>query len=238
MPLTQAVIAAILLLVLSGLPCFATPAFGGEVCSFASTSTTKPPGNCNLTGNVPAGATVVVLAAEDGNDYHVTNVTDTQGNTYSQALYYHNTNYQPTEQSIWYAYVTHPLTRSDSVTILWSATITEWRSFAVNVAYLTGVAQAGQPDSTAQSNDYMSNGTVTVRGRTVAPHTIVVGFSAANDFAWKIGSGWTIYRSENINIYYDFFYRVLSSAGATDPGGTGPTGNTYSGVWAAFKASD
>ncbi len=121
------------------------------------------------------------------------------------------------------------------MTITWSAAITEWRSFAVNVAYITGVAQAGQPESTARNNDYLSSSTVNVRGKTVSPHTIVVGFIAANDFAWTIGSGWTIYRSENINIYYDFFYKALSRAGATDPGGTGPTGNTYSGVWAAFK---
>lgn len=238
MPLTQAVITAILFSMLGAVQCFAAPAFGGEVCSFASPSTTTPPGNCNLKGSVPAGATVVVMAAEDGNDYHVTNVTDTQGNTYSQAVYYHNTNYQPTEQSIWFAYVTHPLTSGDSVTITWSAAITEWRSFAVNVAYVTGVAQAGQPDSTAKNNDYMNGGTVNIRGRTVAPHTVVVGFTAANDFAWTIGSGWTIYRTENINIYYDFFYKVPSSAGVTDPGGSGPTTNTYSGVWAAFKASD
>lgn len=234
MLLKQALLAAALLL-LSARPCFAGPAFGGEVCRFASASTTKPPGICNLTGNVPAGATIVVLAAQDGNDYHVIDVTDTQGNTYSQAVYYHNTNYLPMEQSIWYAYVTHPLTPSDSVTITWSANITAWRSFAVNVVYITGAAQTGQPAGTAKNNDYMNSGTVTVRGRTTAPHSLVVGLTGANDFVWAIGPGWTIYRSDNINIYYDFFYKVLPSAGATDPGGTGPTGNTYSGVWAAFK---
>ena len=180
---------------------------------------------------------MVVLAAEDGNDYHVTNVTDSQGNSYSQALYYHNTNYQPTEHSIWYAYITNPLTSRDHVTITWSATITSWKSFAVSVAYITGVAQAGQPDSTAKNNAYMYTRKVTVPGKTVAANVIVVGFNVANDFAWMIGSGWTIYHSENINIYYDFFYKVLSSAGATDPGGSGPSGNTYSGVWAAFKGS-
>ncbi len=232
-------IAVILLALLGTSACLAaTPAFAGEVCSFASTSTNKPPGACSLTGNVPVGATVVVLAAEDGTDYHVANVTDTRGNTYSQALYYHNTNYQPTEQSIWYAYVTHPLTSSDSVTLTWSAPTTEWRSYAVNVAYLTGVAQSGQPDSTAKNNDYMNSGLVSIRGRTVALRSLWSGFTAANDFAWKIGPGWTIYRSENVNIYYHFFYKVLSSAAATDPGGTGPPASTYSGVWAAFKAAE
>ena len=235
MPFRQVLVATLLLTLLSAHPCLAGPAFGGELCSFATASTNKPPGACSLTSNVPAGATVVVLAAEDGNDYHVTNVTDTQGNTYVQTLYYHNTNYMPAEQSIWYAYVTHPLTSSDSVTITWSAPITEWRSFAVNVAYLTGVAQVGQPDSTAKNNDYLNGGTVAVRGRTVAPNTVVIGFLAANHFVWTIGPGWTIYRSENVNIYYDFFYKVLSSAGVADPGGAVRGENTYSGVWAAFR---
>ena len=45
MRLIGVVIAAILLLVSGAVQCFAAPAFGGEVCSFASTSTTKPPGN-------------------------------------------------------------------------------------------------------------------------------------------------------------------------------------------------
>jgi hypothetical protein len=220
---------------LSVVSSFAAPAFGGELCSFATASTTKPPGACTLTANVPAGATVVVLAVQDGNDYRVTNVTDTRGNTYAEALYYHNTNYMPAEQSIWYAYVTHPLTAGDSVTITWSAPITEWRSFAVNVAYLAGVAQAGQPDSTAKSNDYLNGGTVAVRGRTVAPDTVVIGLLAANHFVWTIGPGWTIYRSENVNIYYDFFYKTLSSARVADPGGAVQGENTYSGVWAAFK---
>jgi hypothetical protein len=80
MPLRQALVAALLLTLLSARPCLAGPAFGGEVCSFATNSTNKPPGACSLTSNVPAGATVVVLAVQDENDYHVTNVTDTQGN--------------------------------------------------------------------------------------------------------------------------------------------------------------
>ena len=227
-----------ILLAISGAACcFAKPSFGSQLCNFASNSTLTPPGACSLTGSVPAGATMVVMAAEDGNDYHVANVTDSRGNTYSQALYYHNTNFQPTEQSIWYAYVTHPLTRRDYVRVKWSASITLYKSFAVNVAYITGVAQSGQPDSVAENNAYKYTTAVTIPGTTVAPNTIVIGFTVANDFVWTIGSGWTIYRSNNINIYYDFFYQVLSSAGATDPAGTGAAANTYSGVWAAFKAA-
>jgi len=231
------IIVMILLAISGAACCFAKPSFGSELCNFASNSTLTPPGACSLTGSVPAGATMVVMAAEDGNDYHVANVTDSRGNTYSQALYYHNTNFQPTEQSIWYAYVTHPLTRRDYVRVKWSASITLYKSFAVNVAYITGVAQSGQPDSVAENNAYMYTTAVTIPGTTVAPNTIVIGFIAANDFVWTIGSGWTIYRSNNVNIYYDFFYQVLSSAGSTDPAGTGPAANTYSGVWAAFKAA-
>ena len=231
------IIVMILLAISGAACCFAKPSFGGELCNFTSNSTFTPPGACSLTGSVPAGATMVVMAAEDGNDYHLANVTDSRGNTYSQALYYHNTNFQPTEQSIWYAYVTHPLTRRDYVRVKWSASITLYKSFAVNVAYITGVAQSGQPDSVAENNAYKYTTAVTIPGTTVAPNTIVIGFTVANDFVWTIGSGWTIYRSNNVNIYYDFFYQVLSSAGSTDPAGTGPAANTYSGVWAAFKAA-
>jgi hypothetical protein len=45
--------------------------FGGEVYHFASASTNSPPGRCTLSSAIPASGRVVVLAAEDGNDYHV-----------------------------------------------------------------------------------------------------------------------------------------------------------------------
>jgi hypothetical protein len=83
----------------------------------------------------------------------------------------------------------------------------------------------------------MDNGVVHVPGKIRSPNTIILGLLVANDFEWKIAAGWTIYRSEPVNIHYNFFYKVFSSAGAADPAGSGPPANTYSGVWAAFSGS-
>jgi hypothetical protein len=209
----------------------AAPAFGGELYNFANNSTNNPPGTVTLSSGVPAGAMVVVLGTEDGNDYTITAVTDTKGNAYSQAVSYQNKNFQSCNQFIWYAPVTNALTANDTLTIKWSGSGL-WRSYGIDVIYLTGATQL---DSIAMNNGYMYGTSVSIPGATVATNTVVVGMLAANDFAWTPGAGWAIHRSNNVNIYYDFFHKTLSASGSTDPGGTGLGGNTYSGVWAAFK---
>ena len=120
----------------------AAPAFGGELYHFTTgtSSTDLPPGTISLSSGVPAGDTIVVLGMDDGNVYHITGVTDSGGNTYSQAVYYNNTGYQPDNQSIWFAPVTTPLTASDTVTIAWGPASTTYQAFNISVIYLTEVA--------------------------------------------------------------------------------------------------
>jgi len=212
------------------------PTFGSQIFSYGAASTNTPPGACAITANVSAGQRIVVLAMEDGNDWHVSGVTDSKGNSYSQMIYYANTNYSASNQSIWSAYVTTPLVAgTDTITITWSSSPSgSWRGYAISIVTLNNTQQAGQPDSTAENNAYGYSNTVSIPGTTVAASTIAVGFLTANYFVWTIGSG-TIYESLTENVYYDFFYHVNSSAGAFNPGGTGCQSQTYSGVWAAFK---
>ena len=197
--------------------------FGAELFHFGSGSTNVPPGVCVLEASVPIGATIVVIGAEDGNDYHITDVTDSQGNSYTEKLYYHNTKYQPTEQSIWSAPVTHALAAGQTVTISWSAPTTLWRSYAISIVYINGVVDK-QPDGIAKNNAYMDKDAVHVSGKTSASNTIILGLLVANNFAWEINPGWTVYRTEAINIQYNFFYKILASAGTVDPAGTGEPG--------------
>ncbi len=211
--------------------------FGGEVYHFASGSTNSPPGRCNLSSPISAGARVVILGAEDGNDYDITAVTDSKGNSYSQVLSYKNNGYQSSNISIWSAYVTVALSTRDTVTIAWNAATALYRSYGISIVYLTGTAQTGQPDATAENNAYLRTPSVTVRGSVIRAGTIVVGTLLANDFAWNIRNG-TVYDSQHVNIYYDFFFKVLSSAGPYDPDGTAsPVPATYASVWASFSGS-
>jgi len=220
---------------LPGLP----PSFGSEIYSFSTPSTNAPPVTCSITGNAAAGQRIVVLAIEDGNYYQVSGVTDSKGNSYSQLLFYdNNTGYSESNECIWSAYVTNPLTAgADTITITWSALYPSPpnQGFAVSIVTLNNTQQYNQPDSTAENNAYSAGGAVSIPGTTVAANTISVGLLTANNFAWTIGNG-TLYDSQKQNIYYDFFYHVNTSAGPYDPGGTGtPAPLTYSGAWVALK---
>ena len=219
-----------------------SPSFGSEIYSFATASTNTPPGACSINANVAAGQRIVVLAMEDGNDYYVSSVTDSEGNSYSQMAYYNNnspTAFEHCNQSIWSSYVTKPLTAgTDTITITWSPnpalSPATYRAYAISIVTLNNTQPTGQPDSKAQNNAYGYTNSVSIPGTTVAANTVSVGILAANDFVWTIGKG-TIYDSQHQNIYYDFFFNVNTSAGPYDPGGTGASGDTYSGVWTALK---
>lgn len=218
----------------------AAPAFGGELYHFTTgtSSTDLPPGTISLSSGVPAGDTIVVLGMDDGNVYHITGVTDSEGNTYSQAVYYNNTGYQPDNQSIWFAPVTTPLTASDTVTIAWGPASTTYQAFNISVIYLTGVATSSPLVGTAATSSYMYTASTTIPGTTTASSSVAVGLLAANDFVWTPSSGWNLWRSDNENIYYDYFYKTLNTSGLTDPGGSASSsGGTYSGIWAAFQAT-
>ncbi len=211
------------------------PSFGSEIYSLATGSSNNPPGRCSISSNVAVGQRIVVLAMEDGNDYYVSNVTDSKGNSYSQVAYYNNTNFQNCNQSIWSAYATSGLTAgADTITITWSPTVTAWRQYAISIVTLNNTQPTGQPDSTAKNNAYMYTNTVSIPGTTVATNTVAVGFLAANYFDWTIGNG-TMYDNMSSNIFYDFFYNVNSSAGVYNPGGSAGVRGTFSGTWAAFK---
>jgi len=212
-----------------------SPEFGGELYNFASNSTSTPPGTCSLLSNVPAGDRVVVIGTEDGPEYHIVGVTDSKGNSYTQMIYYNNSGgYEVSQQSIWSAPVTTALTTSDTITIKWSGSGL-WRSYAVDIVYITGTASTGEPNATAENNAYMYSPAITVPGTTTAANTIVLGTLAANSFTWTPGSGWTAFRMNAVNINYYYFYKVLTSAGSEDPAGTGATAGQFSGVWAAFQ---
>jgi len=210
-------------------------AFGAELFNYSSGSTSTPPGICTLSSAVPVGATVVLVGMQDANDYHITAVTDSQGNSYGQRLWFNNSGgYQVSEQSIWSAPVTRPLTTNDTITITWSGSGL-WRAYAVSIVYFTGSSSGGLVDSTATHNAYMYNSSVTIPGTTSSGNTIVIGTLATNDFVWTPGPGWTVYRSDATNIHYYFYYKVLTAAGSADPGGAGASFNTYAGAWAAFR---
>lgn len=191
-----------------------------------------------LSTDVPAGATVVILGAEDGNDYQIVGVSDTKGNAYQRVLSYKNTNFQPSNQLIWAAYMTSALTKSDTIHIIWSPPPASYRSYGVSIAYLTGVSATGQPEATAENNAYMRSPAVTIPGRTIKKHTIIIGAILANDFQWTIGPGWTIYDHKAVNIKYDWFYKIATSSGIQDPGGVGTVTGSYSAVWASFAANE
>ena len=112
-----------------------------------------------------------------------------------------------------------------------------YRSYGISIVYLTGTAQSGQPDAIAENNAYLRTPSVTVPGRAERASTVVVGILLANDFVWTIRNG-TVYDSQHVNIYYDFFFKVLTSAGPYDPDGTAsPVPATYASVWASFSGS-
>ena len=213
------------------------PSFGNEIYSFATGSTDSPPGTCAISSNVSVGQRVVVIAVQDSNVNSVSGVTDTQGNTYSQMLYYNNTNYQNANICIWSAYVLKPLVAgTDTITLTWNPDVTTWRAYAVSIVTVNNTAQNGQPDSTAENNAYLYSGhNPSIPGTTVAVNTVIVGAMLANDFVWTPGAGWTIYDSKSSNIYYDFFQSAVSNPGQQDPGGTAPSYNTFAGAWVAFK---
>src|SRR5208337_1342780 len=128
------------------------PTFGTEIYSFGSGSTNSPPGTCSINSNVSVGQRVVVIATDDGNAYSVTGVTDTKGNSYSQMLYYRNTNYESSNICIWSAYITTALTAGkDTITVGWNS-VSSWNAFAISIVTLNNTAQTGQPDSTAENN--------------------------------------------------------------------------------------
>jgi len=214
------------------------PSFGAEIFSYGAYSTKSPPGTCPITGNVAVGQRIVVIAMEDANDRNISSVTDSQGNSYTPVIFYNNTNFCPGNQIIWSAYVTNALTAgADTITISWAPQMAGWNAYAISIVTLNNTQPAGQPDSTAGNNAYgyaFYNNAVFVPGTTVAANTVAVGLVAANNFAWKIGSG-IVYDYRLENIHYEFFYNVNTSAGPYDPGGTGSLYNTYSGIWAAFK---
>src|SRR5208337_5546008 len=215
----------------------AAPSFGTEIYSFQSSSTDGPPGTCSISSNVSVGQRVVVLATNYGNSFSVTGVTDTKGNSYSQMLYYNNTNYANSNICIWSAYITTALTAgTDTINVTWNS-VSSYNAFAISIVTLNNTAQTGQPDSTAQNNAYGYSAGVTIPGTTVSANTVIVGLNNCDTFVWTIGPGWTIYDSQNANIYYNFFNRVASSSGAQDPAGTGASSQTYSGAWVAFAGS-
>jgi hypothetical protein len=112
-----------------------------------------------------------------------------------------------------------------------------YRSYGISIMHLTGTAQSGQPDAKAQSNAYLRTPGVTVPGKVVKSPTIVVGVLLANNFEWEIGNG-TVYDSQRVNIYYDFFFKVLTSGGPYDPAGSAtPVPATYASAWASFSGS-
>lgn len=211
-------------------------AFGGEVYHFASSSTNAPPGRCILKDPIPAGGRVVILAAEDGNDYHISHTSDSKGNVYTQSIFYRNDSFQSSNISIWSAFVSKALSTSDTVTISWNATTSLYRSYGVSIVYLTGTALNDQPAATAEKNAYLRTPSVTVPGKVSGAKTVVVGILLANNFVWTIRNG-TIYDSQQVNINYDFFFKELTSIGLYDPSGTAtPVPGTYAAVWASFNS--
>lgn len=209
--------------------------FGAEIYRFASGSTNTPPGVAHISAAAPAGAAVVLLGAEDGNDFHITGVSDSKGNHYAQMSFYRNTGFEPSNIAVWAGYAAKGLTLADTITITWSPVPSTYRSYGISIVYLIGVRPDTQPDSSAQSNQYMSSPRISVPGATRETKTIALGMLLANDFIWSIGNG-VIYDRQPVNIHYNWFYKVLTSPGRYDPAGTGAKANTYAGVWVSFAA--
>lgn len=230
---------AAVLFLLPAFALFAVPAssqsIGGEIYRFASSSTNTPPGTASINAAVPAGATVVLLAAEDGNDFQISGVADSKGNHYAQMSFYRNTGFETSNIAVWAGYAAKGLTPSDTITITWSPAPSSYRSYGISIVYLTGVRPASQPDFSARNNAYMPDNRVSIPGTTREPKTIAVGMLLANDFIWSIGNG-TIYDRQPVNIHYNWFYKVLTAPGPYDPAGTGAKANTYAGVWVSFAA--
>lgn len=231
--------AALCLLPLATLAPAAKPAmgqsFGAEIYRFASGSTNAPPGTASVSTAVPAGATVVLLGAEDGNDFKISAVSDSKGNHYAQMSFYRDTGFEPSNIAVWAGYAAKALAPSDTITITWSPAPSTYRSYGISIVYLTGVRPASRPDSSARINRYMSSPRVNIPGATRQTKTIALGMLLANDFVWSIGNG-TIYDRQPMNIHYNWFYKVLTAPGHYDPAGTGPKANTYAGVWVSFAA--
>lgn len=231
--------AALCLLPLAALAPAAKPAvgqsFGAEIYRFANGSTNAPPGKASISTAVPTGATVVLLGAEDGNDFKISAISDSKGNHYAQMSFYRNIGFEPSNIAVWAGYAARGLTPSDTITITWSPAPSTYRSYGISIVYLTGVRPANKPDSSARSNKYMSSPRVNIPGATRETKTIALGILLANDFIWSIGNG-TIYDRQPMNIHYNWFYKVLAAPGQYDPAGTGAKASTYAGVWVSFAA--
>ena len=147
--------------------------------------------------------------------------------------------FQPTFHAIWSAYVDHPLTAGvDTISLTWTPTPNASRAYGISIVTINGSKRDSQPDSSAHNNGYVyAPGAVTIPGTTTASKTLIIGGNTCNRVEWQIGAGWTIYRQIYTNIFYNFFYKIVT-AGPQDPGGTSSVNGTYRGLWVAFVEGD
>lgn len=206
----------------------ATPDFGAEVQRWkeiASASTTV----ITLTGAIPQGATVVIFANVQSQDTTLASVADSSSNSYSLGQHQDDATV-----AIAYAYVGTALEINDTITITWADPSYQYRHGAV--FYLTDCASSGQTDGGTNATAYGT--AISASANTTAANTVLIGaVSITQSFTYG-SSSWTVSGAAHDNdgvqrVYY--FYKVVSSAGAQDPGGTNSGDVTWYAIWNSFK---
>jgi hypothetical protein len=195
------------------------PAFVEEVGRTVHTVSTET-SVVTLSSGVASGNTVAVLMSTS---LTVSGITDTAGNTYSEALAY--TSGSP-ELYVWYSVTTSPLSASDTVTVTWtSASYAERAVVAVELSGVSGV------DVSGGANDYATTSYIT---QTTTDATVAVGISAVNGSTWSTYGGATQIgaMADQTNDSY-FSYEEFASAGSNSHGGTLAAAVThpYMSVW-------
>ncbi len=187
----------------------------GGALAGANTNANQATVTATLTASVPSGSLVIVGCMYRGTGSSVTSVTDSQSNTYSAGQAGVNT--PGTTNRIFYAYTTHALTTSDTITCTFGNTTT-------NIKFINSVAFSG-----AASSPYDSSGSATPTTGTTSlsptattntlsqSNEVVVGLvaSLAGTVSLEGGTGtWTSLGSITNTSSLHMAYQIVSSTTA------------------------
>lgn len=208
----------------------AKPAYGGGDSRWAETesaSTTV----ITLSNAIPAGSRAVLVALSVNASQTAVSATDERGNTWGKDVEgMADTAYT----AILSAHVSTQLEVNDEITLTWGNPAYSYRWGTV--LYVTGCAEAGQPDVTKTNTTYGTS--VTAEEGTVADNTVIIGnviiFSGSATYgssAWNTINSYHAYGSKR-NYY---LYTTASTASAQDPEGTLSEADTWGAVWSAYK---
>jgi hypothetical protein len=184
-----------------------------------------------VTSAVAAGQRIVLLMGDYSNSNALVSVTDTQGNSYTIREAQIPTNLA-FFGGIADAYITNPLSTSDTITFTLS---TAEGNYIVGQAIVLDNTDITQPDTTALGRGYGTP--VSISGTTI-DNTVCVGLVI--EYAGYITSspnGWTILANIFPNygsIQFSTYYKEVSTGGTQDPQ-FATTSTVFGGAWISYK---